>query len=145
MPLGRVGKRGFAGTMLVLCVACRTVHFDNTTEITPDQKKAGVSSPEQEAKANADELRQYAIEEELKEIDVERTVIYIDRPVYSPVEKPEPQLKGAGAVRQSNINALQIPLRFVNGVMLYPWDDTFVYEIQRGKGMMNHTAFASVW
>jgi type IV secretion system protein VirB9 len=87
------------------------------------------SLQEEEAR-NGKELEEIAIEEELKEVDVEKTVVYIDSPVYSPKQKEEaPKPTGAAAVQESTKAAIQVPLKYVNGMMFYPWDETFVYEI----------------
>jgi len=119
-------------TAMLLCATqpcCRTVNFDQTTEAVPEERVKGINNKGQEEQADRRLFLEYEIEEELKAADIERSVIYIDRPVYSPAEKPEPQPKGGDAVIQSNKNSLQIPMRFVNGIMYYAWDDSFVYEI----------------
>lgn len=74
--------------VFALLLSCRTAHFDHTTETAP-YFPDGAEDIQEETAHNAVELRRYAVEEELKEVDIEQTVIYIDRPVYSPVE-PEP-------------------------------------------------------
>jgi type IV secretion system protein VirB9 len=110
--------------------SCRTVHFDETTPAEPEIADPAVTSLAAERNALVKESERFLIEEELKEVDVEQTVVYIDRPVYSPVEiPPEPKASGADPVKDSTAAALQIPLKYENGVMFYPWDDTFVYEI----------------
>jgi type IV secretion system protein VirB9 len=111
--------------------ACATAHFDKVNEVEPAPAAESVETLDEEIAADEKELEQFAIEEELKTIDVEQTVIYIDRPIYSPVEEkpPEPKLKGEEAVKASTEGALQVPIRFVNGMMFYPYDETFVYEI----------------
>jgi len=109
--------------------ACATVHFDNDMDV---EKEPYPKTEKQRIQWEREEellTEQYEVEEALKEVDIEKTVIYIDRPVYSPVERPEPQLSGQSAVIRSNSNSLQIPQRFVNGIMYYAWDDSFVYEI----------------
>jgi type IV secretion system protein VirB9 len=106
--------------------SCRTVHFDVTVRGEPFEQAEGVRSLSEEEARNGRELEEIAIEEELKEVDVEKTVVYVDRPVYSPEQKEEaPRPAGAESARA----ALQIPLKYVNGMMYYPWDETFVYEI----------------
>jgi type IV secretion system protein VirB9 len=110
--------------------SCRTVHFDVTLREEPFEQTEGVRSLSGEEARNGRELEEIIIEEELKEADVETTVIYIDRPVYSPEQKEEaPRPAGAAAVAESARAALQVPLKYVNGMMYYPWDETFVYEI----------------
>ena len=125
----------FMMVLLLLAAAssCRTTaHFDKgqEAEAEPKPKKARAKSAKQKPEKETKRLiEEYEIEEALKEVDVERTVIYVDRPVYSPAEKPEAVLTGADAVTRSNTDSLQIPMKFVNGVMYYAWDDSFVYEI----------------
>jgi type IV secretion system protein VirB9 len=96
----------------------------------PFEQADNVHSLKEEETQNGWELEEIFIEEELKEIDVEKTVVYIDRPVYSP-ERREEAAKPAGpaAVQESTKAAIQIPLKYVNGMMFYPWGETFVYEI----------------
>jgi type IV secretion system protein VirB9 len=107
---------------------CATTHFD-AEPAAAAEKQAGVDSMEDEEKAEKKAAELYFIEEELKTADIEPTVIYMDRPVYSPEEPPEKQLSGAEAVERSTAAALRIPMKFVNGMMYYPYDETFVYEI----------------
>jgi type IV secretion system protein VirB9 len=110
--------------------SCRTVHFDVTVREEPFERMENVRSLNDEERRNEKELEEIAIEEELKEVDVEKTVVYVDRPVYSPEQKEEaPKSSGAVAVQESARAAIQVPLKYVNGMMYYPWDETFVYEI----------------
>jgi type IV secretion system protein VirB9 len=121
----------FAG-MAFFTVSCRTLHFDQTTEIEEAHPRPGIENQYEEEQAVAGEERHYLIEEELKEVYVEATVVYIDRPVYSPVEvqpDTQPVLSGEDAVRQSNRLSIQVPQDFMNGVMYYAYDETFEYEI----------------
>jgi type IV secretion system protein VirB9 len=116
--------------LLALSLAgCRTTHFDRVTET--ELSDGGSESYEQELAANAAEERQILIEEELKEVDIEQTIIYVDRPVYSPVETSEelPALNGDEAVKKSNSLSVQIPQDFTNGIMYYAYDESFEYEI----------------
>jgi type IV secretion system protein VirB9 len=117
------------GFLFVLFTSCRTVHFDKTTEIEPAKKDETIKNIEDEIKVDEQEQRQYAIEEELKDVDVEKTIVYVDRPVYSPVQPEQPVIKPEEAVSKSLSSALRVPLKYVNGVMYYPWDETFMYEI----------------
>jgi type IV secretion system protein VirB9 len=125
-------KQSIISTVVALCVlsSCRTARFDLTAQEELFEPSETVRSPEEEEERNARELEEIAIEEELKEADVERTVIYIDRPVYSPEQKRKtPVPVGKDAVRESTRAAIQVPLKYLNGMMYYPWDETFVYEI----------------
>jgi type IV secretion system protein VirB9 len=108
---------------------CATTHFDAAAETAEAERPEGADSLAEEEKAEKKEEERRFIEEELKTVDIESTVVYVDRPVYSPVETPEKQPSGAEAVERSAGSALQTPMKFVNGVMFYPWDETFVYEI----------------
>ena len=120
----------------VAFTACRTTtHFDKTTDVE-SEKKAKKEKPQkktkqqlQQEKEDAQLQEEFEIEEAFKEVDIEHTIIYVDRPVYSPIEKPEPVPQGSDAVIKSNKESLQIPMKFVNGIMYYAWDDSFVYEI----------------
>jgi type IV secretion system protein VirB9 len=117
-------------TALTALASCRTTHFDRAADADPALSE-GAESYREELAANAAEERQIAVEEELKEIDVERTIIYVDRPVYSPVEN-EPETAapaGEDAVKESNRLSIQIPQEFDNGIMYYAYDETFEYEI----------------
>jgi type IV secretion system protein VirB9 len=117
------------GMAMILMLSCSTVHFDSPDPVSGEYVP-GIDTYEQELKQNEKEREELFIEEELKEVDVEKTIIYIDRPVYSPSEKPSaPPLEGAAAVRDSAKKSIQIPLKYVNGIMFYPWDETFTYEI----------------
>jgi type IV secretion system protein VirB9 len=113
--------------LLSLLLSCRTVHFDGIRQDEAALPEAG--NLEAERRANEREEARYAVEEELKEVDIEAAVIYIDRPVYSP-ERPEiPRPQGGEAVREAKSSALQIPMDYHNGIMYYPWDESFEYEI----------------
>jgi type IV secretion system protein VirB9 len=125
-------KRTIIITFITLCLlgACRTIHFDTTIESGPALQAAGISNLEEEIVLDLKEQETIFIEEELKETDVEQTVIYIDRPVYSPIEMDLPApASGAEAVKQSTSNSIQVPLKYINGKMYYPWDESFTYEI----------------
>jgi type IV secretion system protein VirB9 len=131
-------KQAIIPLVLTLSIlsSCRTVHFDVTVRAEPFEQREHARSLKEEEERNVRELEEIIIEEELKEVDVEKTVIYVDRPVYSPEQKeeaPQPpgwrQPAGAAAVQESTKAAVQVPLKYVNGMMYYPWDETFVYEI----------------
>jgi type IV secretion system protein VirB9 len=124
-------KRTVVLTFIVffLLFSCRTVHFDKTTEVEPAEKNSGVKNLDEEIRADEQEQQRYAIEEELKNLDIEKTIVYIDRPVYSPRQPENPPPKPGDAVAKSLSDAVQVPMKFINGLMYYPWDETFVYEI----------------
>jgi type IV secretion system protein VirB9 len=110
--------------------SCRTVQFDKTAETGPAAKSGAIGSFAEELARDQKEQEALFIEEELKVVDIETTVVYLDRPVYSPVEEaPEPPPPGAEAVNRSTRQSIQVPLKYINGKMYYPWDEAFTYEI----------------
>jgi type IV secretion system protein VirB9 len=118
-------------TAVATCVfaGCATAHFDKTSQAARADRHPDAASRLDEINMDAKEIERFLIEEELKAVDVEQTVVYVDRPVYSPEEPRAAQPAGADAVVASTGAALRVPQRFVNGVMLYDYDETFVYEI----------------
>lgn len=115
-------------TILYL-TGCKTVDFDkNTTDITTVSNKK-ITSLAEEQKIDEAKLKEVALEEELKEVDVEKTVIYIDRPVYFPVEEVKQPVKGKEAALSSLEAAIQKPWKYTGGTMFYDFQDNFVYEI----------------
>jgi type IV secretion system protein VirB9 len=127
-----------AVTVLFLCAlggafvlpGCRTAHFDRPPDAAPDAA-GGAETRREELADNAAEERRFFIEEELKEVDVERTIIYVDRPIYSPTEPEAEETAPAGeeAVKKSNGLSVRVPQEFTNGIMYYAYDDSFEYEI----------------
>jgi len=120
----------------LLLASCVTVNFDDETKKAARSKETAETTspegkkPEKETKTPEQELAY--VEEEMKQVDVEQSVIYVDHPVYSPDQKAEegpPPPKGPAAVQQAAATSLQIPMKHSGGMMLYPWDDTFTYEI----------------
>lgn len=69
------------------------------------------------------------IEQAMKNVDVEKTIVYVDRPVYYPVEEKEAKLTGKDAAKKSTADAMKKPEKFVHGTMYYDFDEDFTYEI----------------
>lgn len=118
-------------TLSAVFTSCKTVKFDRMgTEaesgIQGNEKARNLKAEEAE---NVDELIQLAIEEDVKEVDIPKTVIYVDRPVYYPVEEPEKKVTGKDAARKSTESSMVVPEKFVHGTMYYDFDDDFTYEI----------------
>ena len=118
-------------TLSAVFTSCKTVKFDRMgTEaesgIQGNEKARNLKAEEAE---NVDELIKLAIEEEVKEVDIPKTVIYVDRPVYYPVEEPEKKVTGKDAARKSTESSMVVPEKFVHGTMYYDFDDDFTYEI----------------
>jgi type IV secretion system protein VirB9 len=122
--------RAFLLAVPVLFLSCRTVHFDKASEAGAETRPG--SNLAGETELNEAEDRRFAVEELVKEVDIESTVIYIDRPVYSPEEPDaagEEPVTGSQAVIQSNSSSVQVPQQYINGLMYYAFDETFEYEI----------------
>jgi type IV secretion system protein VirB9 len=119
----------------LLFSSCRTLHYDRGNEVAAE--KGGFSSREEYEKAEEDFAKKLLVEEEMKTIDIAPTVVYIDRPVYSPLPPPadgdgpgeESPPRGAAAVLAAEGSARQIPLEYRGGIMYYPFDESFTYEI----------------
>lgn len=123
------------GAALVLIAAgCRTTDFDRLGTSSGTVREH--DSARAEASANYEETQDWLVQERLKEVDVEKTVVYVDRPVYVPGgagdmtgEGGKPALSGKAAVKESTENSLISPSRFTDGAMFYDFDDHFTYEI----------------
>lgn len=119
-----------AGAALLALAGCKSVDFDKTASAEEDAvSDESVRNLEDERRKNAEEIREYQIQEELKEIDIEKSVVYVERPVYYPVEEYEKRPTGKDAARKSLNDAVQVPQKFSGGTMFYDFDETFVYEI----------------
>lgn len=118
-----------AGAALLIFTGCQSVDFNKTTPFEEDIADKSVKNIEDEQKKNAEEILELQIQEELKEIDIEKSVVYVEKPVYYPVEEYEKRTTGKDAAKQSLNNAVQVPRKFSGGTMFYDFDETFVYEI----------------
>ena len=113
----------------LILISCKTINFDEDTQstvaFTPHDNL------EEEIAANMSEIENYLVEEELKEVDIEKTVVYVEKPVYYPAnEKTDrPNLTGKEAVQKSTSSSTQIPQKFNHGTMYYDFDNDFTYEI----------------
>jgi len=116
-------------TLTLLTISCGTVHFDSTGTNSSKIKTPGINSYEEEQLYDDAMYKKYLIEEELKNISVDKTVVYIEKPVYYPVEEKEAVVKGRDAVKKSTESANQQPEKFINGTIWYDYDDDFTYEI----------------
>ena len=71
-----------AGAALLLLTSCQSVDFEKTTTIENDIVDESIKNIEDEQERNAKEVLEYQVEEELKEIDIEKSVVYVEKPVY---------------------------------------------------------------
>lgn len=111
-----------------LLASCQTVDLSSTTA-TEMEGTDGVRNLSEEEKLNAAEIDGILVSEELKEVDIQKSVVYVERPVYYPIEKEEKQPAGKDAAMLSLEKAVQEPKKFSGGTMIYDFDDNFVYEI----------------
>ncbi len=116
--------------LLVSLTGCKTVEFDDVELLGTGVKEEGIESLEEEERANLEALEEYAVSEELKTVDIEKSVVYVEQPVYYPEEEGEETvLKGKAAVAESLNQAMKSPQKFNGGLMRYDFNENFVYEI----------------
>lgn len=113
---------------VTLLVSCQTVNLSSTTE-TETEGSDGARNLSEEEKLNAAEIDGILVSEELKEVDIQKSVVYVERPVYYPIEAAERQPAEKDAAMLSLEKAVQEPKKFSGGTMFYDFDDSFVYEI----------------
>lgn len=120
-----------AGMAALLFGGCRSVDFDETGAASDAVNEGNYSDIEEERENEYDKIQEYLIQEKLKEADVEKTIVYIDRPIYYPANEPlgKPQLKGKDAAKKSTEEATQVPSRWNGGTMYYDFDPDLTYEI----------------
>ncbi len=119
-----------ASSALLVFTGCKSIDCDKTTLIEQEELlDESVKNLKDEQEKNAEEIKEFQIQEELKEIDIEKSVVYVEKPVYYPVEVYEKRPTGKEAAKQSLNNAVQVPQKFSGGTMFYDFDETFVYEI----------------
>lgn len=117
-----------AVTFLVF-TGCKSVDFNKTTPIEKEDYDGSIKNVKDEQKKNTEEIKEFQIQEELKEIDIEKSVVYVEKPVYYPVEEYEKRPAGKDAAKKSLDTAVQVPQKYSGGTMFYDFDETFVYEI----------------
>lgn len=118
-----------AGTAFVLLTSCKTVDLEKLTPIKGENFDESVNNLEEEQKKNEEEIEEFQVQEELKEIDIKKSVVYVEKPVYYPVEEYEKRPSGKDAAKRSLENSVQVSQKFSGGTMYYDFDESFVYEI----------------
>ena len=113
---------------VMLLVSCQTVDVSSTTA-TERERSEGARNLSEEEKLNVAEIDGIVVSEELKEVDIQKSVVYVERPVYYPIEKTEKRPVGKDAALLSLEKAIQEPKKFSGGTMFYDFDENFVYEI----------------
>ena len=75
----------------MLFIGCQTVDLDPFTVMENEGLPESAKSPSEEEKLNEAEIEEILVSEELKEVDIQKSVVYVERPVYYPIEKAEKQ------------------------------------------------------
>ena len=115
----------------VLFTACQSVDFEKTMSTDIGKEGSEFKNREAEEKNNYDKVQEYLIQERLKEIDIPKTVVYIEKPVYYPatVASDRPTKTGKEAAKESTAQSIQVPSQWTGGTMYYDFDSDFTYEI----------------
>ena len=123
--------------LIVLLAGCNTTK--DLEEMYEDETKAeqetnGATSEEELEQLNEEEMKEYLVSEEMKVVDVEQTVLWLERPVYIPEEKSEPSLErgnttGLDAVMDSQKKAVVKPEQYKLGTFFYQYNENLVYEV----------------
>ena len=117
---------------VIFISSCQSVDFENLGTEREKEEKV-YSTVDKEQTANYNEMQEYLIQEQLKEVDVPKTVVYVEKPVYYPVgesaKSDRPDKTGKDAARASTEEALQTPDKWTAGTMYYDFDSDFTYEI----------------
>lgn len=110
---------------------CKTVQFDKMGVTSEPEENNLYDNIEQELQDNENAIQDYLIEEKLKEVDIEKTVVYVEKPVYYPANEKldKPTLTGKEAARESTSSSMQSPSKWTHGTMYYDFDSDFTYEI----------------
>lgn len=117
---------------VIFVSSCQTVDFDKIGTEREKEEKV-YSTVDKEQTTNYNEMQEYLIQEQLKEVDVSKTIVYVEKPVYYPVgesaKSDKPDKTGKDAARTSTEEALQTPDKWTAGTMYYDFDSDFTYEI----------------
>ena len=117
---------------VILISSCQSVDFEKLGTEREKEEKV-YSTVDKEQSANYNEMQEYLIQEQLKEVDVPKTVVYVEKPVYYPVgesaKSDRPDKTGKDAAKASTEEALQTPDKWTAGTMYYDFDSDFTYEI----------------
>lgn len=104
-----------------------------TTATADVDKDKNYHNYKEELAGNEAEVQEYYIEERVKEVDIPKTIIYVEKPVYYPVEGKQdtdkPKYEGKTAVQKSTESSIVNPAEYRHGTMWYDFDEDFTYEI----------------
>lgn len=119
----------FLFVVAVLLISCQSVDLSSSTVTENEGLPESVKNLSEEEMFNEAEVEGILVSEELKEVDIQKSVVYVDRPVYYPIEEAEKRPTGKVAANLSLDKAIQEPKKFSGGMMFYDFDEKFVYEI----------------
>ncbi len=118
------------GAGFILTACSTTKKLDCPNDFVTESRG---NSIEEEEQLNATDEKNFLIQEELKVQDVADTVVYVDKPVYIPEEKPSKndfvRKTGVEAVNDSLKTATKSPEDYKNGTFFYQFNENFVYEV----------------
>ncbi len=123
---------------VVFFSACHTA--SKTRDLEPPQPEVakeavgGATSLEEEERKLELEDEANLVERLQKQVDVEKTIVYVEKPVYRPLEEKGKELTrrkviGSEAVKAAMQDALKQPEKYSRGKMIYDFDENFVYEV----------------
>lgn len=121
----------FVISLAFIFSSCKSVHFDDMGASSEPENNEAYESLDQELKENEESVQDYLIEEKLKEVDIEKTIVYVEKPIYYPANEKldKPSLEGKEAARESTSSSMQSPSKWTHGTMYYDFDPDFTYEI----------------
>ena len=121
----------FVISLAFIFSSCKSVHFDDMGASSEPENNEAYESLDQELKENEESVQDYLIEEKLKEVDIEKTIVYVEKPIYYPANEKldKPSLEGKAAARESTSSSMQSPSKWTHGTMYYDFDPDFTYEI----------------
>ena len=119
----------------LMATSCMTTRLVNEPIPAERVSEGNAQTREAEEKAIEHEDEKHLVELLEKEVDVAKTVVYVEKPVYRPAEAKNDPLaresaqKGLPAAKAALDTALRMPEKYSGAKMLYDYDERFVYEI----------------
>jgi len=115
------------------CSTTKDLEIMQKKENAPEYDK-NVKSQEELEQKNEEELHEIFTAQEAKVQDIEDTVVFVDRPVYVPENKSDPETErgnktGVEAVTESQKKATIKPERYKQGTFFYQYNENLVYEV----------------
>ena len=103
-------------------------------DIAAESLNTAAKSEEELEQQNEAEMKGIFIEEEAKVVDVENTVVFVDRPVYVPSDEKDTKLEkgdksGIDAVADNQKRSTIKPELYKQGTFYYQYNENLVYEV----------------